>query len=325
MKLNIALLAGGYSGESVISLKSASVIAQKINREKYNVYVININHNGWYWENEKERIEINRHDFTLEDSNKIVRFDVAFIMIHGTPGENGLLQGYFELLGIPHTTCNAMVSNLTFNKYYTNQLVKSFGVKTNASVYYNNEKTADPDEVVSKLKFPVFVKPNSGGSSIGMSKVKEEKHLTEALQKAFAEDHEVLVEEFTAGDELTCGVIRNKGHLQAFPVTLVRSKKEFFDYEAKYNEDLADEITPAPVPQNMIDDVTQISLLLYEKLNCKGVVRFDFIHNGTEPVFLEVNTVPGMSSASIIPQQARAAGINESELYDLLIDNALHS
>lgn len=323
MKLNVALLAGGYSGESVISVQSAGVIAQKIDREKYNVYLIEVNHEKWFWQSENGIIEINRHDFTLPLPNETIRFDVAFIMIHGTPGENGLLQSYFELLGIPHTTCSAMVANLTFNKYYTVQLVKSFGVATSRSVYFNREATANPSEVSEKLNFPVFVKPNSGGSSIGMSKVKTAEELPVAIEKAFREDIEVLVEEYTSGDELTCGVIRYKGELKTFPVTLVKSKKDFFDFEAKYTQGLADEITPAPVDQRLIDDVVTASKLLYEKLNCRGVVRFDFIHNGQVPVFLEVNTVPGMSSASIVPQQARAAGIGEPELYDMIIENAL--
>ncbi len=323
MKLNVALLAGGYSGESVISVQSASVIAQNINREKYNVYLINIGRDGWYWEHEGRKHEINRHNFSLNIQDTQVIFDVAFIMIHGTPGENGLLQSYFELLGIPHTTCNAMVANLTFNKYYTNQLVRSFGIKTSPSVYFNNKRTVNAREVVENLHFPVFVKPNSGGSSIGMSKVDRVEDLQQALDTAFAEDSEVLVEEFSPGDELTCGVIRIDGQLRAFPVTLVKSKKDFFDFEAKYQKGMAEEITPAPVLPHMVEEVTQKALLLYDRLNCRGVVRFDFIHNGKEAVFLEVNTVPGMSSASIVPQQARAAGISEMELYDIIIRNAL--
>ena len=244
-------------------------------------------------------------------------------MIHGSPGENGLIQSYLELLGIPHTTCNAMVSNLTFNKFYTTQLVKALGVTTSPSVYFNNSANANPNEIISKLKFPVIVKPNSGGSSIGMSKVNKAEEVAEALQKAFKEDNEVLIEEFNVGDELSCGVLRLNGEIKTLPVTLIRSKKDFFDYEAKYTAGMSEELTPAPVEQNKINDVTSLSKKLYDKLNCRGVVRFDFIHNGVEPVFLEVNTIPGMSSASIIPQQARAAGINESELYDIIIENAL--
>ncbi|MPM09828.1 D-alanine--D-alanine ligase [bioreactor metagenome] len=323
MKLNVALLAGGYSGESVISVQSAGVIAQKINRDKYNVYLIQINKDRWFWESENGPVDINRHDFSLPATEGDVRFDVAFIMIHGTPGENGVLQSYFELLGIPHTTCNAMVSNLTFNKFYTLQVVKSFGIHTSRSVYFNNSESARPEEVSSKLNFPVFIKPNSGGSSIGMSKVKTPAEVKDAIDKAFHEDNEVLAEEFTQGDELTCGVLRINGEITALPVTLIKSKKDFFDFEAKYTQGMSDEITPAPVEQFKIDDVVAASKLLYDKLNCRGVVRFDFIHNGSVPVFLEVNTIPGMSSASIVPQQARAAGIGEAELYDLIIANAL--
>ncbi|MDX9931719.1 MAG: D-alanine--D-alanine ligase [Bacteroidales bacterium] len=323
MKLNVALLAGGYSGESVISVQSAGVIAQKINREKYNVYLIEINKERWCWRNNNETFDINRHDFSLQTPDRTIHFDVAFIMIHGTPGENGLLQSYFELLEIPHTTCNAMVSNVTFNKFYTIQLVKALGLTTSRSVYFNNEASARPEDVFTHLNFPVFVKPNSGGSSIGMSKVKTAEEIAGALEKAFREDKEVLVEEYTMGDELTCGVLRINGKITALPVTLVKSKKDFFDFEAKYTQGMSDEITPAPVDQKKTDQVVAASKMLYEKLNCRGVVRFDFIHNGNEPVFLEVNTVPGMSSASIVPQQAQAAGIQETELYDLIIENAL--
>jgi len=323
MKINVALLAGGYSGESVISVQSAGVIAGKINRDKYNVYLIQIDKDQWFWQSNEGPVLINRHDFSLPTPGETIHFDVAFIMVHGTPGENGLLQSYFELIGIPHTTCNAMVSNVTFNKFYTLQLVKSFGVATSRSVYFNNQASAKAEEVWKNLNFPVFVKPNSGGSSIGMSKVTSAEELPAALEKAFREDKEVLVEEFTAGDELTCGVIKINGIITALPVTLVKSKKDFFDFEAKYTQGMSDEITPAPVEQKKIDEVVAASKQLYEKLNCSGVVRFDYIHNGTHPVFLEVNTIPGMSSASIVPQQAKVAGIPEPDLYDIIISNAL--
>lgn len=322
MKINVALLAGGYSGESVISIQSAGVVAQKIDREKYNVYLIQITHDRWFWQNESDVVDVNRHDFSLPLESGTIRFDVAFIMIHGTPGENGLLQSYFELLKIPHTTCPAMVSNVTFNKFYTLQLVKAFGVPICRSVYFNNASNARPEEVWSHLNFPVFVKPNSGGSSIGMSKVKTAEDVPAALEKAFHEDKEVLVEEYTQGDELTCGVLRIHGEITALPVTLVKSKKEFFDFEAKYTKGLSEEITPAPVAQDKIDQVVAVSKMLYDRLNCRGVVRFDYIHDGIRPVFLEVNTIPGMSSASIVPQQAQAAGISETELYDMIIQNA---
>ena len=187
MKLNIALLAGGYSGESVISVQSAAVIAQKINRDKYNVFLIEITKDNWTWQGEKGPVTINRHDFSLPLPEATIHFDVAFIMIHGTPGENGLMQSYFELLEIPHTTCNAMVSNVTFNKFYTIQLVKALGVAVGRSVYFNNASTAQAEEVWAHLNFPVFVKPNSGGSSIGMSKVKTADEIQAALEKAFKE------------------------------------------------------------------------------------------------------------------------------------------
>lgn len=321
-KLNIAILCGGYSGESKISVKSASEIVKKISREKYNVFLIKLTKNKWFYKKDNTIFEINRHDFSLPLPKGKVKFDVVFNMIHGNPGENGLMQSYFELLGIRHTTCNSAVANLTFNKYYTIQTVKSFGITTNRSVYYNNPSSADINDVKNNLKFPVFVKPNSGGSSIGMSKVKKIEDLEAALKKAFKEDNEVLVEEFVKGNELTCGVLRINGKITALPVTLVKSKNDFFDYEAKYKKGYSEEITPAPVSKKETDDVVKAALLLYDKLNCRGVVRFDFIHDGNKPVFIEVNTIPGMSSASIVPQQARAAGIQEPELYDIIIENS---
>lgn len=322
-KPNIALLSGGYSGESVISIQSASVIAKNINRNNYNVFLMKISRKEWLCEVDGEDLPVNRHDFSVETKNGVLKFDLAFIMIHGTPGENGMLQSYFEILEIPHTTCSAMVSNLTFNKAYTLKFVEAFGAKTAKSIYLNSPECKLDLTEADAMKFPVFVKPNSGGSSIGMSRVTDIKDLPAAIEKAFKEDKEAIIEEYISGDELTCGVIRHKGKIMSFPLTLIRSKKEFFDFEAKYTQGMADEITPPPVDERLVEDVRKQSEYFYEKLNCRGVVRFDFIHDGKDPYFIEVNTIPGMSSASIVPQQARAAGFTDSELYDMIIENAL--
>lgn len=323
MKPNIALLAGGYSGESVISYKSAAVIAQNIDRSKWNVYLIKLTKDDWQCEIEGETYPINRHDFTLDLPKGKIKFKVAFIMIHGTPGENGMLQSYFEMLDIPHTTCNAMVANLTFNKYYCNAVVRQCGVHVAPSLHLIRGQHVDIDAIEKDLVFPVFVKPSSGGSSIGMSKVNEMKDLPEAIEKAFHEDNEVLIESYVKGRELTCGVFRYKNKKLVFPVTEIISKKEFFDYEAKYTEGLAEEITPADIPERLKGMVQDQSAELYDKLDCAGVVRFDYIYDGKKLTFLEVNTVPGMSSASIIPQQAKVMGISETQLYDMLLENAL--
>lgn len=323
MKPNIALLSGGYSGEAVVSIESAAVIAKNIDHNKYNVFLVKISQNNWLCEYEDRDIEVNKHDFSINAGTKNIKFDLAFIMIHGSPGEDGLLQSYFEMLNIPHTSCSAMVASLTFNKYYTLQLVKSFGIAVSDSIYLNNKNTEISAEEIKKLHFPVFVKPNSGGSSIGMSKVSDPTNLKKAIEKAFVEDTEVLIEAYQSGDELTCAVMRHKNKIISFPLTLIRSKKDFFDFEAKYTQGMADEITPPPVDQKLIDDVKKQSEWLYEKMNCRGLVRFDFIHKGKTSIFLEVNTIPGMSSASIVPQQARAAGISETKLYDMIIENAL--
>ncbi len=324
-KPNIALLSGGYSGEAVISVQSAGVIAENINREKYNVYLMKISREEWLCEIDGEDFPVNRHDFSVETHNGVLDFDLAFIMIHGTPGEDGMLQSYFEMLQIPHTTCSAMVSNLTFNKAYTLKFVEAYGAKTARSIYLNNALAKPDQELLADMKLPLFVKPNCGGSSIGMSRVKDLKDVPAAIEKAFKEDDEVIIEEFISGDELTCGVIRHEGKILSFPLTLIRSKNEFFDFEAKYTQGMADEITPPPadIDERLVEDVRKQSEYLYEKLNCRGVVRFDYIHDGKDPYFIEVNTIPGMSSASIVPQQARAAGYTDSELYDMIIENAL--
>ncbi len=326
MKKNIALIAGGYSGEVPISLSSSVMIEKVLDKNKYNVYKIIIDKLNWYYtDGAGKRFEINKTDFSLcLDQTKIL-FDCAFIIIHGTPGEDGKLQGYFEMLEIPYTTCDSITSALTFNKAFCNAVVKGFNVVniSNSIHIFKNSDISD-DEILQKISLPCFVKPNAGGSSVGMSKVSSKEELRSAIDKAFLEDEQVLIEEYVKGRELTCGMIRTKGEELIFPVTEIISKKDFFDFEAKY-KGMSDEITPALISEDLKNRIQNTSHVLYQRLNCKGIVRFDYIYNedAEKLYFLEVNTVPGQSEKSIVPQQAAAMGISTSQLYDLLIESVI--
>ena len=325
MKKNIALVAGGNSGEKVISIKSASIVEQNIDADKYNIYKIILSGNDWYYQyNKTKRAYIDKNDFSLTINKEKIKFDCVFIIIHGTPGEDGKLQGYFDLLNIPYTTCDHTTSAITFNKSYCNRIVKTLGINVSNSVHLFKHATNCVDAVKNELKLPVFVKPNNGGSSIGMSKVKRWTGLDSALAKAFNEDDQVIVEEFIKGRELSCGMIKGKDGLIVFPLTEIKSEREYFDYKAKY-KGASKEITPADVDEDISIKVKATASYLYNKLNCRGIVRFDFIlqDDTNELYFLEVNTVPGQSAESIVPQQARAMGMTTKELYSLLIETTL--
>lgn len=324
MKKNIAIVAGGDSGEYPISIKSANMVLGKIDQSKYNVFVIEIKGFNWVYNHTKfGDIQIDKNDFSLKiDQNKIV-FDLVFNLIHGSPGENGKLQGYFDMLGIPYTSSNAITSALTFNKAYCNHVVKANGVAVSKNIHLFKNNPVEPDEILKKINLPAFVKPNQGGSSVGMSKVNQPSEIKKALERAFAEDDEILIEEYIKGRELTCGVFKYKGELMRFPVTEIISKKDFFDFEAKYNKAFAEEITPALISKELTIEIQETSARLYQILNCKGVVRFDFISTDEKLWFLEVNTVPGMSNESLIPQQIEAMGYPLGEFYHMIIEEAL--
>ena len=323
-KLNIAVTGGGNSGEYDISVKSSQRVASLLNPDKYNVFLILIRGKEWtYTDAEGQVHQVNLNNFSLSLNYRKITFDLVFNVIHGTPGEDGKLQGYFEMLGIRHTSCDSITSALTFNKSFCNKVVSAFGVKTARSLHLNRRGAYVPDQILNELRLPVFVKPNCGGSSVGMSKVNTPDELLPALELAFRHDKEVLIEEYIKGREITCGVYAKDGVPIALPLVEVVSKKEFFDYEAKYSESLAEEILPAPISAELTMKCQETAKVLYARLNCKGVVRFDFILSEGEFWFLEVNTVPGMTSASIVPKMARHAGMELPEFYDLLIDEAL--
>ncbi len=317
--LNVAIVAGGDSREYGISVKSAKQVELHIDRELFNPYLILIKGEKWYYRIGLKKFPIDKNDFSLTIGRKKIRFDLVFVAIHGTPGENGKLQGYFDLLRIPYTSSDVTTSAITFNKSFCKDVVRSCGINTAKSIHLFREGLNLESDILSQLALPVFVKPNNGGSSVGMTKVNHKSELGAALAKAFHEDSEVLAEEFIKGRELTCGVLRTEGRIIAFPVTEIIPKTEYFDYDAKYKKGMAEEVVPAEIPGELSQQCQGISRLLYEKLNCKGVVRFDYIFTGSAFWFLEVNTVPGMSTASIVPKMARAHGWSFGELITRLI------
>ena len=332
MKKNIALVMGGYSGEHDISIASGNQVCGQLDSTKYNVYKIVIDREGWYWMKSDDggaRAAVDRNDFTVVDNGRKVHFDLAFIIVHGNPGENGVLQGYFDMLGIRYTTCGFYTSSLTFHNGYCNPVVKNFGlVKVADSVLLYSEPKGDVlDERLAKLTYPLFVKPAAGGSSVATTKVKSQEALLPAIREAFTEDSAVLVEECIKGREFDCGVFRKAdGEKLVFPITEIIPKggHEFFDYEAKY-QGFSNEVTPAEVDERIAKHIQEVSGKLYDLLGCRGIVRFDYIHDtaADELYFLEVNTIPGQSAESIVPKQARAMGITPAELYEMSIEAAL--
>ncbi|MBV8253434.1 MAG: D-alanine--D-alanine ligase [Chitinophaga sp.] len=327
MKKNIALVAGGYSGEYVISVQSAVTIEKNLDSNKYAVYKIIVTREGWtHTAPDGQQYEVDKNDFSLTINGNKIKFDCVFIGIHGTPGEDGRLQGYFEMLDIPYTSCGMVTSALTFNKSYCNKVVAALNVvNVSKSVHIFNNQPYNTQDILQQLHLPIFVKPAEGGSSIGMSKVKTAEELQPAIDKAFKEDSQILIEEFVKGRELTIGVYRAGGQLHVLPITEVVSSKEFFDYEAKYTPGVSNEITPAPVPAEITALVQQTASKLYNLLNCKGITRIDFIWEeaNNKLFFLEANTMPGQSENSLIPQQVRAAGMTLTDFYGAVLEEAM--
>ena len=325
MKKTIALVTGGFSGEAVISYKSAITIQNNMDPEKWICYLIDISTNGWFYTKPNgEKVLVDKNDFSINvDGNKIL-FDTVLIGLHGTPGEDGKLQGYFDCLNIKYTSCNTATSSLTFNKRYTVAVAAFGGIKVAKSIHLFKNSSFSVKEILSTLTLPVFVKPNNGGSSIGMSKVYVENELPQAIEKAFKEDNQVLIEEFIKGREFTIGVFKSKGEIIALPITEVFTTQDFFDYEAKYNG-ASQEITPANIEESVAEKIRTAAKKAYSIFNCNGVIRIDFIYNDVngEPYMLEINTVPGQSEASIIPQQVKAMGWSLKDFYSNLIEESL--
>ena len=326
MKKKVALVTGGLSGEAQISYKSAITVNSNLDRNKFEVYQIDINPSGWWYTPENEAPQkVNRDDFSITDGGSKINFDVVLLCIHGTPGEDGKLQGYFDMLGLPYTSCDAATSALTFNKRYTVAVAAFGGISVANSIHLFKHTPVSPENILAKLQLPVFVKPNNGGSSIGMSKVTTADALAPALEKAFKEDTQVLVEEFINGREFTIGIFKTKEVLQVLPITEIETANEFFDFEAKY-QGKSVETTPANINATMQEQLEAAAKRVYEVLNCRGVVRVDFIYNEQKglPYMLEVNTVPGQSAASVIPQQVKAMGLSLQDFYTSIIEESIN-
>ena len=324
MKKNIAIITGGDSSELVISLKSAGQVRQHINPEKYVSWIVLIREGDWHVElddAEKGQIPVNREDFSFMLGDRETRFDFAFIAMHGPPGENGKLQEYFDRLAIPYSSSGAESLALTFNKFACKNFLKDKGILTaDAVLLVKGEKFSTPD-LLAKVGLPCFIKPNGGGSSFGVSRVNRAEEMEFAILKALEEDDQVLVESFIQGPELSCGVLKTSAAEFIFPVTEIISRNEFFDYEAKYTEGMADEITPARISGELADHCKKISSDIYDLLECRGIVRIDFILQDDRLFFLELNGIPGMSAESIVPKQIRTFGHTENEIYNLIIED----
>jgi D-alanine-D-alanine ligase len=325
MKKKIALATGGYSGEAEISYKSVVTVGNNINKEKFEVYTIDITSKGWFYDNEiGEKCEVNKQDFSIIINNTTIHFDVVLMCIHGTPGEDGKLQGYFDMLGLPYTCCDAATSALTFNKRYTLAVAAFGGIAVAKSLHLFKHTPIHADTILQQLELPVFVKPNNGGSSLGMSKVVAANELQTAIDKSFDVDNQVLVEEMIVGREFTVGVFKTKNEIVVLPITEIITQNEFFDYEAKYLGK-SEEITPAKIDDTMQQQLALSAKKVYELLNCRGIVRIDFIYDQKQqlPFMLEVNTVPGQSQASIVPQQVVAMGWTLENFYTAIIENVM--
>ena len=317
----IAIVAGGDSSEFEVSVKSATEVCNILNI-KYITYILIIRGSDWYWEDNKGRAHtIDKNDFSLKVDDIRIRFDAVFVAIHGTPGENGLLQGYFDMINIPYTSCNAFCSALTFNKQACKLFLKEYSIVMADAILLREGKPFTSGEIIRRIGLPCFVKPNDSGSSFGVSKVKSAEELIPAITEAFRESEEVLVEAFMKGTEVACGVVKTKQKSIVLPLTEIVSKNEFFDYEAKYTPGMSDEITPARLPSDVTTEVQRLSSEIYDYLGCNGIVRIDFIIVDNKPWFLEINSVPGMTTGSLIPQQAKAFGIPLEELYSMVIED----
>ena len=323
MKKNIAIIMGGYSSEANISLKSGNVVFKNLNKEKYTPFRVHILKDKWVVvDDNNAEYPINKNDFSVVLDDKKISFDCVFNAIHGNPGENGMILSYLELLNIPHTSAPFYQMALTFNKRDTLSVVKEYGIKTAISVYLNKGDVVNTDKIIEKVGLPCFIKPNNAGSSYGISKAYNKEEVLKGIEIAYKEDSAILIESFLNGTEVSVGVIEYKNDIKVLPITEIVSENDFFDYEAKY-EGKSSEITPARISSEEKIKVETVAKKVYKALNMSGFSRSEFIFVNDEPHFLEMNTVPGMTEESILPQQAQAAGISLEELFDNAIVCAL--
>lgn len=319
IKKNIAVIWGGYSSEKEVSERSAQGIYNFLDKSKFNAVKVCIDRNGWKAEYNNSTYPINKNDFSFVAEDTTITFDFAYIIIHGTPGEDGPLQGYLDLISIPYSSSGLLASALTFSKFTCNNYLKSFGFKVADSILIRKDEFYNTEEIVEKLKLPLFVKPNIGGSSVAITKVKELDQLQTAVEEAFREAPEVLAESFIDGVEVTCGCFVTENGKTVLPLTEVVTHNEFFDYEAKY-EGKVEEITPARIPQDLTSEIQDLTAKIYDLVGAKGIVRVDYIICNNEPFLLEVNTVPGMTQTSFIPQQVDAAGLSMTDVLTDIIE-----
>ena len=325
MKKNIAIITGGDSSEVVISLKSAGQVRKHIDNEKYDPYLVYIREEDWHVKtgsDDRVEIPVNKNNFSFLLEGREICFDYAFIAMHGPPGEDGKLQAYFDLLHIPYSSSGVLSLALTFNKFACKNILSQAGIRTADAFLIRKSMEWKTNDIIEKTGLPCFIKPNSGGSSFGVSKISHTEELEAAVNRALEEDSEVLVESFIPGREFTCGALRLAGREFTFPVTEVIPKNDFFDYESKYTDGMAEEITPARIPDELTRKCQAMTARIYDVLDCKGLVRIDFIINEGEPYFLEVNGIPGMSEMSIIPLQLRHLGYTEKEIYNQIIEES---
>ncbi len=306
----IAIVAGGFSGESIVSLKSAETILKHIDKEIFEPFLVKVLESGWTVEWKAQELPVNKEDFSFNYENDKVQFDFAFIIIHGTPGEDGILQAYFDLIEMPYSTGDSTLMGLTFDKAYTQNVLKGLGFNVARNSVVQKGMEIQAKEICSDLGLPCFVKPSRAGSSLGVSKVKSWEELDSALNKAFSEHPTALIEEFLDGIEITCGAYLKNGEIIALPVTEIVSQNEFFDFEAKYNDESTEEITPARISADDFLNCQAVTKKVYQQLSCKGIVRVDYMLVGRELYIIELNTVPGMSAESIVPKQLAAAEID---------------
>ncbi len=324
-RLKIALLAGGNSSEREIALNSAAQISAALDKQKYDVKVIDLHHRDWvYTAPDGRRYDVDKNDFSLTVEGERTQFEYALIIIHGTPGEDGKLQGYLDMMGIPYSSCSQVSSTITFDKISTKRAVAGRGINLAREILLGRGDKIDAEAIVAQLGLPLFIKPNASGSSFGVTRVTSADEIGKAVELAFSESDEVLIEECITGREFGCGVIITDEKEYLFPITEIISKRAFFDYEAKYTEGLSDEITPADIDEHIVARLNRMTAEAYRACRCSGVVRIDFIvtPEGT-PYMIEINSIPGMSSGSIVPKQARAMGMSLGELYDIVIEDSL--
>jgi D-alanine-D-alanine ligase len=317
----IAVLSGGVSSERVISIKTAKQLSEALDKNKFKTYIADIGKTSWNIIFNDNKYAIDKNDFSVIINGEKLKFDYALIAIHGTLGEDGLLQAYFNMMGIPYSGCDVLTSAVCFNKNFCKQYLRPYNITMAKSIMIKAGQDYDEKQIIDYLGLPVFVKPNTAGSSFGISKVKDINDLNKAIKNAFTEDSFVMIESFIDGTEVSCGVFKSSKKQYVFPLTEIDTKNEFFDYEAKYTPGVTDEITPARISDEMTMKVQKIASEVYDILNCKGLVRIDFIITNNIPHLLEVNTVPGMSAESIVPQQIRAAGYTVSQiLTEMILD-----